>query len=215
MKLLLVRHGQSEANAVGSLDCSVPGPGLTERGREQAGRLADRLADEDIRAVYASTMTRAQQTAEALAAQHGLPLQVLDGVHEVFVGDLNERVDEEAHALLDELFTAWLLDGELTRARPDGESAQDAVHRITADLDLVRDRHAGDGGTVVVVGHGMALRLGAVYWAEGVGGPFVLRHPLLNTGIVQIDVPEPGDGMPRVLDWAGREPDIEDPDEPA
>lgn len=207
MRLLLVRHAQSEANAVGSLDCTIPGPGLTAFGHSQAAELAVRMRDADVRAVYASRMTRAQQTAAPLAAQLGQRVVILDGIHEVFLGDLNDRVDDEAHSLLDELFAAWMLDGQLERSRPRGETGTAAERRIRADLDILRSRHGDTGGAVVLVAHGMSLRIGATHWADGVGKDFAFRHHLPNTGIVEIDVPPPGDHRrPRVVDWAGLTP---------
>jgi broad specificity phosphatase PhoE len=44
-RLILVRHGESEANVIGSLHCQVPGPPLTDRGHKQAEALVAALAD--------------------------------------------------------------------------------------------------------------------------------------------------------------------------
>ena len=62
-RLIIVRHAQSEANAVGSLHCTVPGPALTDQGLEQAEKLVATLADEDVRSVWSSTMIRARLSA--------------------------------------------------------------------------------------------------------------------------------------------------------
>lgn len=58
-----VRHGQSAANAAGIIDTSVPGPGLTAIGLQQAQTVAATLAAEGHDAIFASTMVRTQQTA--------------------------------------------------------------------------------------------------------------------------------------------------------
>ena len=60
MRLILLRHGQSPSNVLHVLDTVVPGPPLTMVGEEQAQRVTDRLADESVDAVYASTHMRAQ-----------------------------------------------------------------------------------------------------------------------------------------------------------
>src|ERR1700759_1664828 len=96
-RLIVVRHAQSEANAVGSLHCTVPGPPLTELGQEQAGALAETLAGDDVRAVWSSTMTRAWQTAEPLAAALGLVVHQREGFKEAYLGELHDRTDAEAH----------------------------------------------------------------------------------------------------------------------
>src|SRR3954467_1668490 len=98
-RLVLVRHAESEANVTGSLHCRVPGPPLTELGHEQAKMLVDALADQDVRAGWASTMTRAQQTAAPLATARALELRIHDDLRETDLGDLHDRHDAEAHAL--------------------------------------------------------------------------------------------------------------------
>src|SRR5919107_4980970 len=97
LRLVRARHGQTTANAEGILDTRLPGHPLTEEGHRQAAELADRLADEPVVAVYASRALRAQQTAKPIAARHGLAAQVLGGVHEVFIGDLEGRQQPEDH----------------------------------------------------------------------------------------------------------------------
>ena len=96
VRLVLARHGRTTANVAHILDSRPPGAPLDELGLEQAERLGLRLADHPVRAVYASHATRAQQTAKPVAAAHGLAVEVVDGVHEVLVGDLEGRSDDAA-----------------------------------------------------------------------------------------------------------------------
>ena len=81
-----VRHAQSEANAAGLTDTSVPGPGLTPLGRDQAQRAAETLRGKDFDGVYASTMVRTQQTAAPLSGDLGEQVQVLPGLREIEAG---------------------------------------------------------------------------------------------------------------------------------
>jgi len=69
--LLLVRHGETDWNAEGRLQGHTDRP-LNDFGRRQAAALAERLADDDIDAVYASDLARARETAEILADRLGL-----------------------------------------------------------------------------------------------------------------------------------------------
>jgi 2,3-bisphosphoglycerate-dependent phosphoglycerate mutase len=76
MQLLLIRHGlpvRSDATS---------DPPLSAAGHWQAARVAERLADEDVHAVFASSMRRAIQTAEPFAAAAGHELQVREGIVE-------------------------------------------------------------------------------------------------------------------------------------
>jgi probable phosphoglycerate mutase len=76
MELILIRHGLPERSR------ETSDPPLAAQGREQARRVAARLAREPIDAVYASTMRRAVQTAEPFAALAGHPLRTHEGVVE-------------------------------------------------------------------------------------------------------------------------------------
>jgi len=158
MRLVLARHGRTTANVAHVLDSRPPGAPLDELGREQAERLGERLADHPVRSVYASRAIRAQQTAAPVAAAHGLAVDVLDGVHEVLVGDLEGRSDDAALEAFREVYDAWWR-GELDARLPGGESALDLRARYLPALDRILDGR--DGGDVVLVSHGAAIRLAA------------------------------------------------------
>lgn len=65
----LVRHGEVE-NPKGVIYGRLPGYHLSERGRRQAEAAAERLAQADLGALWASPLERAQETAQAIAAHH-------------------------------------------------------------------------------------------------------------------------------------------------
>src|SRR5512145_1934429 len=96
-RLYLVRHGATQLSAedrfAGAVDVE-----LSEEGKFQAGRLAERLADDSITAVYCSPLTRTVQTATILAAPHGLPLLREEGLREIHHGHWEQmrRADVEA-----------------------------------------------------------------------------------------------------------------------
>ena len=72
--ILLIRHGETVDNARQVMQGQAQGE-LNEKGREQAQQVAERLATEQIDAVVASDLRRAIQTAEIIAAPHGLPVR--------------------------------------------------------------------------------------------------------------------------------------------
>ncbi|WP_300013355.1 histidine phosphatase family protein [Pseudonocardia sp.] len=175
-RLILVRHGQTDANVGRVLDSRPPGPPLNALGLGQAAALGMRLAGEPIVAVHASAATRAQQTGAPVAAAHGLAVGVVEGVHEVSCGDLEGRADDDAREQFDAVYGAWAR-GELAARLPGGESALDlnarfvpAVARITRDVT----------GTVVLASHGAAIRLAA---AALLGDHAETRY-VPNTGLV-------------------------------
>ena len=71
MRLLLVRHGESEWNAIGRLQGQADPP-LSKLGRRQAAHVAARLVDEGVEAIVASDLERAYDTADAFAGSVGL-----------------------------------------------------------------------------------------------------------------------------------------------
>lgn len=77
----LVRHGQVE-NPLGVIYGRLPGYHLSERGRKQAEAAADRLADAEVGAIWASPLERAQETAAPIAARHGLAIVTDDRLTE-------------------------------------------------------------------------------------------------------------------------------------
>ena len=81
MRLVFVRHGEPDYIN----DC------LTENGVEQAQCTAERLKNEPISAIYSSPMGRAKQTASYTAEDHGLDVKVLDFMHEINWGILDEK----------------------------------------------------------------------------------------------------------------------------
>ena len=184
LRLVLVRHGQTTANAEGILDTRPPGRPLTEEGHRQAAELAQQLAGEPVVAVYASRTLRAQQTARPIAARHGLATVTLDGVHEVFIGDLEGRQTPEAHSSLHALYHAWY-SGDLEAGRPGGESGKQVLDRYLADVATIRSAHRH--GTAVLVSHGAAIRLAVVALATNIDGAFAEPRYLANAATVLLE----------------------------
>jgi probable phosphoglycerate mutase len=204
MELLLVRHGRTHHNVSNYMDTVPPGAPLDQEGLVQATLLAEQLADEPVVGLYASRAVRAQQTAAAISTRVGLPVQVLDGVHEVFVGQLEGLMGDVPLARYHEYFRAWA-EGDRAKPLPGGESAQDVERRFDASLRSVLAQH--DGGVVVVVSHGGAIRIAARALDPTVTTQMLLDGALPNTGWVRLRA-DPGataDGRPawRCVEWTG------------
>jgi broad specificity phosphatase PhoE len=201
VKLLLVRHGQTEGNVRGALDTALPGPPLTELGREQAQDLVLRLDGEPIVAVYASRAVRAQQTAAPLAAKFGFDVQVVDGVHEVAAGDLEGKTDKDSVAAYMSVVREWTLGG-LASSIPGGETGEQVRTRMVDAVARLRDKHeqTDSDGTVVLVSHGGAIRLGGEWLAGNVAAEVANQSLIPNTGIVELEATEAGWTC---LTWAG------------
>jgi broad specificity phosphatase PhoE len=184
VRLVLVRHGQTDSNVGKVLDTRPPGAPLNALGQAQAAALGERLATEPVTAVHASVATRAQQTAAPVAAAHGLDVTVVGGVHEVFVGDLEGRADVAAREAFDVIYDAWWA-GDLDARLPGGESAHDVRDRFLPAVDRVLDGATGD---VVLVSHGAAIRLAAA----ALLGDTAETWYVPNTGLVVLEPAEDG-----------------------
>ena len=178
-RLVLVRHGQSHGNVERRLDTRPPGAALTPLGRDQARAFA-RGAGRPVLLAH-SVATRASQTAAVIGAELGVAAVVIDGIHEVQVGHLENRNDDAAVAEFREVYRRWHL-GELDVSLPGGETGHDVLGRYLPALTELRSRYLDDdtGGDIVVVSHGAAIRLASAVLA-GVDGGFALDNHLDNT----------------------------------
>jgi broad specificity phosphatase PhoE len=195
VRLVMARHGETAANVQHMLDTRPPGMPLNERGHAQAAALGARLAADPVSAVHASVAVRAQQTAAPVAAAHGLDVRVVDGVHEVFCGELEGRSGRAALERFMAVYEAWWV-GDLDARLPGGESARDVRDRFLPALDRILDGASGD---IVLVSHGAAIRLAA---AALLGDTAETRF-LPNTGLVVLR-PD-GDGW-ALEHWDGAMP---------
>lgn len=184
MRLLLVRHGQTSSNVGHHLDTAAPGADLTDLGRRQAAAVPAALADEDVRAVYVSTLVRTRQTAEPVAEAFGLELRERAGIREIGAGDFEMRNDAEAvEGYLGTIF-AWADEPE--RRVAGAESATEVLARFDEVVAEARDE-VGDDGTALFVAHGAVIRAWAASRADNVDLDFAASHWLPNTGLVALE----------------------------
>ncbi|MFE2937867.1 histidine phosphatase family protein [Streptomyces sp. NPDC059255] len=200
MRLLLIRHGQTPSNLAGLLDTAAPGPGLTATGELQAAALPAALADEDIGALYVSTLIRTRLTAAPLAAARGLEPRVRDGIRELSAGELELRGDDESVRRYLTTAFAWSA-GDTELRMPGGESGAEALARFDA---VVAEAAATGAGTVAMVSHGAAIRMWTAARAENVDVAFAAAHALDNTGVVVLEgATGPAAAEWKALTWAG------------
>jgi probable phosphoglycerate mutase len=146
-RLMLVRHAVT-AQTGPMLSGRTPGIDLSDRGRDQATALGERLAKLPITIVYASPIERTTQTATAVAEHHGLEVQPLPGVIEADYGEwTGGKIADLAKTDL------WkTVQRAPSRVRfPNGESMAEMQSRMVGALEEVVARHPGE--LVVVVSH--------------------------------------------------------------
>ena len=154
MILLLVRHGETESNrqglALGRAD--VP---LNERGRWQAGRLAEALAGELLSTVYSSPLLRTLHTAEAIAEKHGLPVQIEPRLIEMDIGEADGMTFAEVRTRFPGLLEAWVGPDGPERPMPGGERLLDVQGRAWKTVQHLASVHPEQ--SVCVVSHNFVI----------------------------------------------------------
>ncbi|MGZ6793479.1 MAG: bifunctional RNase H/acid phosphatase, partial [Mycobacteriales bacterium] len=125
--LLLLRHGQTQLS-VDKLFSGIGDPVLTDVGLAQAALAADRLAGSGATAVVSSPLSRARQTAEAVAGALGLEVEVEEGFRETDFGDWEGYSFGEIRKKWPRELQAWLDSSAV--APPYGESFDDTTTRV-------------------------------------------------------------------------------------
>ena len=177
-----IRHAQSEANASGIIDTSVPGPGLSPEGKSQAEQVAHQLAREHYDAVYASTMARAQQTAAPLASELGKQVEVLPGIQEINAGWFEGKpVSMDPSTYL--LAPADWLNGDVQNRIPGSVTGKEFNDRFTAAVQKIYD--SGHSNSVVFA-HLYSIEYWVLMNVKNAKDSLRTSHPLPNTGRVVI-----------------------------
>ncbi|MGZ4516218.1 MAG: histidine phosphatase family protein [Mycobacterium sp.] len=182
-RLVLLRHGQSYGNVERRLDTRPPGAELTPLGRDQARAFAREARRPSLLAH--SVAIRASQTAGVIGGELELGAVEVPGIHEVQVGGLESRNDDDAVAEFNAIYERWH-HGDLDVQLPGGETGNDVLDRYVPVLTDLRLRYLDDHdwtGDIVVVSHGAAIRLAAAVLA-GVDATFALDNHLDNAASV-------------------------------
>lgn len=151
--VLLIRHGENDWVTTNRLAGRTPGVYLNDRGRDQATRLAEQLAQQPISAIYSSPMERCLQTAEPVAAALGLPVSAEQGFIEVDYGawqggELKELAKSPEWQLVQHNPSGFRF--------PDGETLHQVQARAVWTLDRLREMHPNQ--LIAVFSHGDVIR---------------------------------------------------------
>jgi len=154
-RAFIVRHGATVLSAedrfAGATDVA-----LSDEGREQTRRLAQRLSGEKIVAVFASPLGRTVETAQILAKPHKLEVQTRDGLREISHGRWEQLTRREVEERFPEEAAEWEKD-PYTFAPVGGESGLAVTARaLPVLLQLVREH---PGKNILVVSHKATIRL--------------------------------------------------------
>lgn len=189
-RLLLIRHGANDAHKEGILTGWTPGVHLNQDGRAQAEALAQRLASVEIEAVYASPLERTLETAEIVAAPHGLPVVVREDLGEIRLGRWTGQPLEKLRKR--RLWRKVQFVPSVMRF-PGGESFLEVQSRAVAELERLCAKHPQQ--TIAVVSHSDVIKA-VVAYTIGLHLDLFQRLVVATASLTVLDV---GDLMPRLV----------------
>src|SRR5919107_317445 len=144
-EMLLVRHGESTANAKGIWQGQMEFP-LSERGRAQASLAGHGLSSEPFEGLYSSPLSRAFETAEIIRDRAGFAGQVVpvDGLSERNGGILEGQTWAEQEQRYPELAKKFLAIPEEERwALVGAETDEEVILRFGEAIASISARHRG------------------------------------------------------------------------
>ncbi len=166
-RLLLLRHAETAApDRFHGAESDIE---LGERGRRQAEAVARSLATQNADRLYCSGMRRAIETASAIARSTGLEPIIVPEFFERKMGPLSGKLFSETVGTYEDSRFRWM-EGDLDATHEGGESYAQVRERVLPRLREVLDDERGK--TIILVIHGMVMRVIFSEWLAGHG----LRH---------------------------------------
>jgi broad specificity phosphatase PhoE len=153
MKIIAIRHGQTDRNAAGRIQGRTGIP-LNEKGREQARKTAEFLRNHNIDIVVSSTLKRAVETAEIIAEQLKIIEIIADErLCERNFGDYDGVPIKDVDIVSLRNYTANV-------SISNGETIREVYIRVSEYLDVLLEKYKGKN--ILLVLHGHVIR--AVLW---------------------------------------------------
>lgn len=181
MKLYIARHGETTWNAQNKVSGRTDVP-LTERGIEQARRLAEKMSGLPVDVIFASPLQRARQTAECIAEKLGLPVLTEERLIEQDYG-IYEGVDCRTQAFLNNK-------RQFAFRYPQGESMMQVAARTYGLIGELQRKYRGKN--VLLVCHGGVIRVMKTYFSDMNNEEF-FHYSMDNCGYLEYeleDLPE-------------------------
>jgi broad specificity phosphatase PhoE len=157
LKLILIRHGETHWNEGKRIQGGDSDIELNETGLEQASKLAVFLENEPITTILSSPLKRAKSTAEVIASNHRLPVEMEPALKELKVGELEGMSVSNLRTTFSQFLLQWWQDGGATKL-PSGESLVELQQRAWNIIERLLERYRTnpehkEDATVVVVSH--------------------------------------------------------------
>jgi probable phosphoglycerate mutase len=179
----MARHGETDWNREGRFQ-GWADPPLNATGRAQAVDLSVALMAEELAAVYSSPLRRAHETAEVVAASHGLEPLTVEALREVDVGSWSGLTRAEIEERFPQQYARWLGYGQ---GWTDGETYDAMAERVVAALLELAVAHRGE--RILAVTHGGPMRAASAFADRVSYADARRRSPVVgNTAVLEFAV---------------------------
>lgn len=155
MKLFVARHGQTTWNTQNKV-CGITDVELTEKGIEQAKKLADIVKKHNIDIILSSPLKRAIETSQIVADKNDITLQVVELLIEQNYG-IYEGVDRKNDNFLANK-------RNFAYKYPNGESMMQVAYRIYGLIDKIKEQYQGKN--ILIISHGGICRIIRTYFID-------------------------------------------------
>ncbi|MCT4617777.1 MAG: alpha-ribazole phosphatase [Marinisporobacter sp.] len=183
MKLIFVRHGETEHNHKG-LYCGWNDLDLTEKGRVQAEEVCEKLREKDLDLIITSDLNRTIQTARIINECHNIKITLEENLREMnfglWEGLSYKEIKEKYKKELNEWEKDWVY-----YAPPSGESVKNMCERVTSAVDKIVKQHQNKN--ILIVSHAGCIRAILAYLI-GNGIEDYWKYKIENCGIITIEM---------------------------
>lgn len=183
MKLIFIRHGQTDWNLQGKIQGSYDS-NLNEAGINQAMKLSEVLLNLNysFSRIYTSPQKRALQTAKILSEYSNIDYFAIDDLKEINMGEWEGLSWKEVEENYPVEYREWYLNRRYTKT-PNGESYEDMLERVLKAINKIISENTDD---VVIVSHS-AIIMGLQCYVTNTQFNDMLKFKTKNATITEID----------------------------
>jgi len=190
MKIYFVRHGESLANTLHIISNHNLPHSLTEKGRAQVMRVSAALKGRPIQRIYTSPVLRAVETAQIHSETLGVPFEIVDGLREYDLGELEGRGDDEAWDIHSHYWQNWLKGRELDQCPVGGETFYDIERRFVGFVEGLIRQFGGTQAEVLCIAHGGVYTFGLPLVLSNISMAEIDRRGIHHTNILTAELQE-------------------------
>lgn len=162
MNIYLIRHGQTPWNKENRIQ-GHEDTSLTEIGKEQAKKLANRLLNKDIKVIYSSDLKRAYETGKIISEIIKAPIYADERLRELDMGDWCGKLTEEITIDPKNDYDRWMREPENYQI-PNGEKL---ITRYKLVENFFNDILETKSDNILIVSHGITVKLAILYLING------------------------------------------------